>query len=151
MTAALEEAEGSASFSGRSLPPGKTRYPLYRRLGGLQGRSGQVRKISDPTGIRSPDRPDRSQSLYRLCYPAHTFTFYYGKSYERAVVPRNITRCNRSSKLKKFQRNTTDSCTPVRCSIYMVMATFVVLNTKSANSFTTAAYKEQDLLRCDFM
>ena len=29
--------------------------PLYRRLGGPQGRSGQVRKISHPTGIRSPD------------------------------------------------------------------------------------------------
>ena len=24
-----------------------------------------------PTGIRSPDRPGRSQSLYRLRYPAH--------------------------------------------------------------------------------
>ena len=40
--------EGSASRPGRSLPPGKTRYPLYRRLGGPQGRSGQVRKISPP-------------------------------------------------------------------------------------------------------
>jgi hypothetical protein len=28
------------------LSPGKTRYPLYRRLDGPQGRSGQVRKIS---------------------------------------------------------------------------------------------------------
>ena len=27
---------------------------------------------SRPTGIRSPDRPARSQSLYRLSYPAHT-------------------------------------------------------------------------------
>jgi hypothetical protein len=26
---------------------------------------------SRPTGIRSPDRPARSQSLYRLRYPAH--------------------------------------------------------------------------------
>ena len=60
--------EGSASRPGRSLPPGKTRYPLYRKLGGPQGRSGQVRKISPPTGIRSPDRPARSQSLYRLSY-----------------------------------------------------------------------------------
>jgi len=34
-----------------ALPPGKTRYPLYRRLGGPQGRSGRVRKISPPTGI----------------------------------------------------------------------------------------------------
>ena len=25
-----------------------------------------------PTGIRSPDRPARSQSLYRLLYPAHS-------------------------------------------------------------------------------
>jgi hypothetical protein len=32
-------------------PPGKTRYPLYRRLAGPQGRSGQVRKISPPTGF----------------------------------------------------------------------------------------------------
>jgi hypothetical protein len=29
-----------------SLPMGKTRYPLYKRLGGPQGLSGRVRKIS---------------------------------------------------------------------------------------------------------
>jgi hypothetical protein len=51
------------------LPPGMTRYPLYRRLGRPQGRSVQVRKISPPTGIRSPYRPARSESLYRLSYP----------------------------------------------------------------------------------
>ena len=60
MTAALEGGEASQSRPGRSLPPGKTRYAMYRRLGGPQGRSGQVRKISPPTGIRSPDRPARS-------------------------------------------------------------------------------------------
>ena len=43
--------EGSISRPGRYLPPGKTRYPLYRRLGGPQGRSGQVRKISPPPGF----------------------------------------------------------------------------------------------------
>ena len=31
-----------------ALPPGKVRYPLYRRLGGSQGRSGRVRKIFPP-------------------------------------------------------------------------------------------------------
>jgi hypothetical protein len=71
MTTALEGGEGSASRPGRSLPPGKTRYPLFRRLGGPHGRSVQARKISPPTGIRFPDRPARSQSLYRLRYPAH--------------------------------------------------------------------------------
>jgi hypothetical protein len=28
-----------------ALPPGKTRYPLYRRLGGPQGRSGRVQNL----------------------------------------------------------------------------------------------------------
>ena len=40
--------EGSASRPGCSLTPQKTRYPLYRRQGGPQGRSEQVRKISLP-------------------------------------------------------------------------------------------------------
>jgi len=34
-----------------SPAPGKTRYLLYRRLGGPQGRSGQARKISPPPGF----------------------------------------------------------------------------------------------------
>jgi hypothetical protein len=40
--------EGSGSRPGRSLPLGKTRYPLYRRLGGPQGLSGQLQKTSTP-------------------------------------------------------------------------------------------------------
>ena len=51
MTTALEGVEGTASRPDRSLPLGKTRYPLYRRLGGPQGRSGQVRKILPPPGF----------------------------------------------------------------------------------------------------
>jgi len=35
----------------RSLPLGKARYLLYRKLGGPQGRSVQVRKISPPPGF----------------------------------------------------------------------------------------------------
>jgi hypothetical protein len=34
-----------------ALPPEMTRYPLYRRLGGPQGRSWRVRKISPPQGF----------------------------------------------------------------------------------------------------
>jgi len=51
MITALEGGEGSASRPGCSLSPGKTRYTLYRRLGGPQGQSGQVRKISPPPGL----------------------------------------------------------------------------------------------------
>ena len=40
------------SFTLRPLfTPGKSRYPLYRRLCGPLGRSGQVRKISPPPGF----------------------------------------------------------------------------------------------------
>ena len=42
--------EGSASRPGLSLPPGKTRYPLYRRLCVPLGRSEPERKMS-PTGF----------------------------------------------------------------------------------------------------
>jgi hypothetical protein len=52
MTAALEGGEWSAALPGRALPPGKTRYPLYRGLGGPQGRSGRAKDLV-PTGIRS--------------------------------------------------------------------------------------------------
>ena len=34
---------------------------------------------SRPTGIRSPDRPARRQSLYRLSYPAHRSVCYMYK------------------------------------------------------------------------
>ena len=51
MTAALEGDEWPAARPGRTLPPGKTRYPFYRRLGGPQGRSGRAENLV-PTGIR---------------------------------------------------------------------------------------------------
>jgi len=42
---------GGQRHAPAALPPGKTRYVLYRRLGGPQGRSGRVRKISPPPGF----------------------------------------------------------------------------------------------------
>ena len=34
-----------------ALPPGKTRYPFHRRLGGPQGWSERARKMSPPPGF----------------------------------------------------------------------------------------------------
>jgi hypothetical protein len=39
---------GGQRHSPAALPPGMTRYLLYKRLGGPQGRSGRVLKISPP-------------------------------------------------------------------------------------------------------
>jgi len=71
LTTALEGGEGSVSRPGHSLPPGKTRYPLYRRLDGLQGWSRQVWKISPQLGFDLRTVQPVAQSLYRLRYPAH--------------------------------------------------------------------------------
>jgi len=70
MTAALEGGEWSAASPDRTLPPEKTLYPFYRRLGGPQGRSGPAENLV-PTGIRSRTVQVVAQSLYRLSYPAH--------------------------------------------------------------------------------
>jgi hypothetical protein len=51
MTSALEGGEWLAARPSRTLPQGKSRYPLHRRMGGPQGRSGQVRKISPTPGF----------------------------------------------------------------------------------------------------
>jgi hypothetical protein len=51
-----------------ALPPGKTRYPLYIDAGWNPGPAWTGAENLAPTGIRSPDRPARSGSLYRLSY-----------------------------------------------------------------------------------
>ena len=61
---------GDKRHAPATLPPENTRYSSYRWLGGSQDRSELVRKSLAPTGIRSPDRPARSESLHRLSYPA---------------------------------------------------------------------------------
>jgi len=55
---------GGQRHAPAALLPRKTRYPLNRRLGGPQGRSGQVRKFSP-----QPEFDPRTESLYRLRYP----------------------------------------------------------------------------------
>jgi hypothetical protein len=77
MTAALEGVSGQQYAPGRTLPPGKTRYPFYRRLVGPPGTIWTGAENVASIGIRSPDRPARSQSLYRLIYPAHHCAQYY--------------------------------------------------------------------------
>jgi hypothetical protein len=51
LTSALDVGGWLTSRPGRYTPGKETRYPLYRRLGEPQGRSGRVRKISAQTGF----------------------------------------------------------------------------------------------------
>ena len=68
--AALEGGEWSAARPGRTFPPGKDTVPIVQEAGWDPGpvRTGGK---SRPHRDLIPDRPARSQSLYRLSYPAH--------------------------------------------------------------------------------
>ena len=88
---------GGQRHAPAALPPGKTQYPLYRRLSGPQNRSGRVRNISSPTGIRSPDRPASSKSLYRLSYPGPHVT---RNTFQLSVISIPTQQQNKISKLK---------------------------------------------------
>jgi len=74
------EVGGVSPTTRPPLPAGKTRYPLYRRLGGSQGRSGQAENLVN-MGIRSRTVRHVAQSLYRLSYPTHATSFDIHKLY----------------------------------------------------------------------
>jgi hypothetical protein len=63
----------SAPHPGR-FTPGKDPVPNVQEAGWVPGPVWTCTKNLAPTGIRSPDRPAGSQSLYRLSYPAHVQT-----------------------------------------------------------------------------
>ena len=65
MTTALEGGEGSASRPGRSTP-WKDPVPIVQEAVWVPGPVWTGAENLAPTGIQSPDRPARSQSLYRL-------------------------------------------------------------------------------------
>ena len=65
--------EGSASRPGRSYTPGKDTVPILHETEWAARPVWTGVENLASTGIRSPDRPARSQSLYRLSYPAHHY------------------------------------------------------------------------------
>ena len=72
LTSALDEVSVQCDAPA-ALPSGMTRNPLHRRLGGSQGCSGRVRKMSPPPGFdpRTVQPVASRCAVYAL--PAHTF------------------------------------------------------------------------------
>ena len=72
MTTALEGMR--VSVTPRPLfTPGKDPVPIVQEAGWAPGTVWTGAENLALTWIRSPDRPARSQSLYRLRYPAYQF------------------------------------------------------------------------------
>ena len=79
------------------LPPEKTRYSLYRKLSGSQGRSGRA-EILVLTGIRYRTVQPVAPSLYRLSYPAHPICLITHNSsclvcYMFAILTPDLCKC----------------------------------------------------------
>ena len=55
---------GGQCHTPAALPPGKTRYPLYRRLGGPQVQSGGVQKSLPPPGFNPQPITSRYTDWY---------------------------------------------------------------------------------------
>jgi hypothetical protein len=80
--------------SGRFIPGKETRYPLYRGLGGLQGRSGRVRKFSplfgfDPRSIQPVASRYAKRTIPVHIY-AHTLLISMSGRISTAIIEYNI-------------------------------------------------------------
>ena len=122
-----------------ALPLRKTRYPLYRRLGGFQGRSGRVRKISPPTGIRPPDRPARSESLYLLSYPGRSSLQGIGIQIFVSSVYMSVHLTNVHHSEKIFYKLETKLLSLQASSIYTLLIPAISSNTDRAPRQTCKA------------
>ena len=64
------------AFASRKVP-----VPIVQEAGWAPGPVWTVAENLTPTGIRSPDRPARSESLQRLRYPGPHFHVCMSKSF----------------------------------------------------------------------
>jgi len=81
------------SVTPRSLfTPGKDPVLIVQEAGWALGPVWTDAENLAPTGIRSPDRPACSQSLYRLSYPAHLWYIYGFKICNKNGITRHINR-----------------------------------------------------------
>ena len=86
MTLALRWGGWSAPRPGRFTP--RERPGTYCTGGWVGPRAGLdgCGKYRPPTGIRSPDRPARSESLYRLSYPGPVLKKKKARKFENCVT-----------------------------------------------------------------
>jgi hypothetical protein len=67
---------GSQHDAPAALLPGKTRYPLYKTLGGPQRISGRVRKISSPPGFDLRTVQPLVSRYTNWAIAAHIYEYY---------------------------------------------------------------------------
>jgi len=81
---------GGQCHAPAALPPGKTRYPLYRRLDGPQVLSGWVRKISPPPGLDPWTIQPIASRNTDCAIPAHNNNNNYNNNYNNNNASKNF-------------------------------------------------------------
>jgi len=100
VTAALEGGKWAAARPGRTLPPGKTRYPFYRRLGEPPGPVWMGGK-PHPHRDSIPDRPARSSVAIPTELPDRQGN---RNGYGKSVAEEREKRESRKQKIQKVSR-----------------------------------------------
>ena len=85
LTSALVGGGWLTPRPGRFTHGKETRYPLYRRLGGPQCRSGRVWKISPPLGFDPRTVQPVASSYTEYAIPTHSTAFYYSINCSQGV------------------------------------------------------------------
>ena len=134
-----------------AVPPGKkTRYPLYRKLGGPKGRSGRVRKISLPLGLDPRTVHPVASSYTDWAFPARIYSSYvfqipsalHGKCYVFSFqMPPRATWCDASN----FQRVYLPLSLCQRTAAVKQRATLSVLKSAEIRWYVTVARIEGEV------
>ena len=77
---------GGQRHAPAALPPEMTRYPLYRKLGGPQARSGRMRIISPPPGFDPRTVQPVANRYTDRAIAAHYIQLPYLILYERTDI-----------------------------------------------------------------
>ena len=104
MATALEGLRGQHHASA-AFTPGKDPVPIVQEAGWAPGPVWTGAENLFPTGIRSPDSPARSQSLYRLTYPTHGRRRVTGKSTQQ----RGVEEANENGKETSHSSHTNET------------------------------------------
>jgi hypothetical protein len=101
-----------------------TCYPLYRRPGWVSGPVWTGAENLALAGIRSPDRPARCESLYRLSYPGAPVNVFWS-NFMLEEVSWLTYGPFRTSELP--QKSNAERCATVCCGSYEVDKYFVLM------------------------
>jgi len=79
---------------GHFTPGKETQYPLYRRLGGPQGQSGRVQKISPPPGFDTQTFQPIASHYTDNAIPALDYIYIYiEREREREMMREHYNNC----------------------------------------------------------